>query len=245
MQQPWLNTPRTPQRLSTLDNVEAILSRAGEAQCQQLPESEAKRVLQEYGIPTTACLGAVSAEKAVELAEEIGYPVVLKALSPKIVHKSDVGGVKLGLRNAAEVDVAYHGILAVARTIDPSALVSVQEMAKPGVEVIIGAMTDPHFGPVIMFGLGGVFTELLEDVCFRLIPICRQDAQNMIASLKSAPLLTGYRGESPKDTAAVADILWRASELIWTHSEIIQLDLNPVIVHEKGAVVVDARAVLA
>lgn len=227
-----------------MDDIDAILSCAREAQCQCLPESEAKKVLETSGIPTTVCLEAINAEKAVELAGQIGYPVVLKALSPKIVHKSDVGGVKLGLRNAAEVEAAYQTMLTRAKAIDPDVLLTVQEMVEPGVEVIIGAVTDPHFGPVMMFGLGGIFTELLEDVCFRLIPISRQDAESMIVSTKSAPLLTGYRGQSRKDITAVADILWRVSELIKTHPEIIQLDLNPVIVHEKGAVVVDARAVL-
>lgn len=227
-----------------MDNVDVILSRAREANCECLLENDAKRVLQACGIPATICQEAANAEQAVELAEQMGYPVVLKALSPKIVHKSDVGGVRLGLNNAAEVEAAYQDILARASTIDPNTLVTVQAMIEPGIEVIIGTTTDTHLGPVMMFGLGGIFTELLEDVCFRLIPIRRQDAQRMIASLQSAPLLTGYRGQSPKDVAAVADILWRVSELIKAHPEIVELDLNPVIVHERGAVVVDARAVL-
>jgi acyl-CoA synthetase (NDP forming) len=228
-----------------LDQIDAIISSAKAAHRTCLIETESKNLLHACSIPTAQCREAANALEAVALAGEIGYPVVLKVLSPQILHKSDIDGVRVGLSDAAGVAEAYEDLVLRARAIDPQASVTVQPMVTQGVEVIIGVTRDPHFGPVLMFGLGGIFTELFKDVCFRMLPICLADAQSMVTSLKAAALLTGYRGQAPSDVNAITAILCQVSELIEAHPEIAELDLNPVIVHEHGAVVVDARAILA
>ncbi|WP_027717033.1 acetate--CoA ligase family protein [Desulfovirgula thermocuniculi] len=210
-----------------------------------LCEDEAKEVLRRAGVPVVPCRLAASEDEAVALAEEMGYPVVLKVRSPLIVHKTEAGGVALDLRGEAEVRRAYRGILSRAAALDPRALVSVQPMAPPGREVIVGVTGDPHFGPVIMAGLGGVLAEILEDVSFRLLPVAREEAVRMLRSLRGYRLLAGYRGVPPADIEALADLLVKVSGLMEAHPEIGELDLNPVLVYERGLVVADARLVLA
>jgi len=225
-----------------------IIDRAkGEAR-QLLTEVEAKQILEEAGIPTVRAHLARSREEAVRVAGELGFPVVLKVVSPRIVHKSDIGGVKLGLRSSEEVAQAYDDIAAAARKADPEAEmwgVSVQRMAAPGLEVIIGMTTDPQFGPVLMFGLGGILVEVLKDVAFRLIPIAPRDARQMVHEIKGYPILEGYRGQPPADVAALEDLLLKVSAFVEAHPEIAELDLNPVFAYPKGALAVDARIVLS
>lgn len=212
------------------------------AECRDLLlEAEAKQLLSLQGIPTTLCSEAKSADEAVALAESIGYPVVLKALSLKAIHKSDIGGVQLNLRNAQEVRQGYEAIAAVLVPVDQAGTVTVQEMVQAGIETIVGVTRDVHFGPILMFGLGGVFTEILGDMAFALIPIREGDAWRMITSVKGYPLLQGYRGEPRVNLDSIIDILLRLSSLVEEHPEIEELDLNPVIVHENDAIVVDAR----
>ena len=212
-----------------------------------LLEPEAKEICMEYGIPVTRFRMAKTGGEAVRLAEEMGYPIVLKIVSPHIIHKSDVGGVILHLKSPDEVRDAYDKILINAKRHKPDAKivgVLVQEMAPPSIEVIVGAIKDPQFGPALMFGLGGVFVEVLKDVTFRIAPITESDAREMITEVKAHPILRGYRGQPPADINAIVQILLNTSRLVMDHPEIKELDLNPIMVYEKGAKTVDARVIL-
>jgi len=212
-----------------------------------LLETEAKTVCMEYGIPVTEFKLAKSEAEAVEFADEIGYPVVLKIVSLDIVHKSDVGGVMVDLKDAMSVRNAYNQILENVMRHDAKARITgilIQEMAPSSTEVIVGAIKDPQFGPAIMFGLGGIFVEVLKDVTFRIAPITEDEACEMISEVKAYPLLKGYRNTPPADLEAIAKILLNTSRLVTDHSEIKELDLNPIMVYEKGAKTVDARIIL-
>ena len=213
-----------------------------------LLEPEAKAVCMKYGIPVTKFGVAKTIEEAVKLAEEIGYPVVLKVVSPDVIHKFDVGGVVLNLKGPEEVRKAFYQILENVRRNMPNAKVlgvTVQEMAPPSTEVIVGAIRDPQFGPALMFGMGGIFVEVLKDVTFRIAPITIEEAKEMIAEIRAYPLLKGYRGMPPADIEAIAQILVNTSHLMMENPEISELDLNPIIVYENGAKTVDARIMLA
>jgi acyl-CoA synthetase (NDP forming) len=213
-----------------------------------LTEVESKQLLEEAGIPTAHARLATSRDAAVQAAREIGFPAVLKVVSPQITHKTDVGGVKLDLKSPEEVAAAFEEIMAAARRAAPDATVdgvSVQQMARPGIEVIVGVSTDPQFGPVIMFGLGGVLVEVLKDVSFRIIPIAPRDARQMIREIKGFPLLEGYRGQDPADLAALESLLLRVSGFVEQQPEVSELDLNPVFAYKDGALAVDARIVLS
>ncbi|HEY8490261.1 MAG TPA: acetate--CoA ligase family protein [Dehalococcoidia bacterium] len=212
-----------------------------------LTEAESKAILAEAGIPTTRTVPAATAEEAVRAAEELGFPVVLKVASRDITHKSDVGGVRLDLRTPDQVREAFHAIMAAVRRASPDAAVqgvTVQEMARPGTEVIIGMTRDPQFGPVLMFGLGGILVELLQDVSFRVVPLTPRDADEMIREIKGFPLLEGYRGSEPADLAALRRVLLNLSAFVEAHPEVKELDLNPMIAYRDGALAVDARMVV-
>jgi len=212
-----------------------------------LLEPEAKMVCMEYGIPVTRFKVAGTPEEAVKFAEGIGYPVVLKIVSPDIIHKFDVDGVMLNLKSSEEVKAAYQSILKNVKKHKPDAKivgVLVQEMAPASTEVIVGATKDPQFGPALMFGLGGIFVEVLKDVTFRIVPITESDAREMITEVKAYPILKGYRGQPPADIDTIVNILLNTSKLVMDHQEIKELDLNPIMVYEKGAKTVDARIIL-
>jgi acetate---CoA ligase (ADP-forming) subunit beta len=201
----------------------------------------------EYHIPVTRFKLAKNEEEATEFAEQIGFPVVLKIVSPDIIHKSDAGGVKVNLKSTAEVRNAYRKILENAKKYDSAAKivgVLVQEMAPQSTEVIVGAIKDPQFGQTLMFGLGGIFVEILKDVAFRIAPVTREDAYEMITKIKAYPLLTGYRKTPPADLDTIINILLNASKLVMDYPEIKELDLNPIMAYEKGAKTVDARIIL-
>jgi acetyl-CoA synthetase (ADP-forming) len=212
-----------------------------------LLEPEAKTICAEYGVSVNKFSLATNEKEAVEQAEKIGYPIVLKIVSQDIIHKSDAGGVKVNLKTAAEVEAAYKTILENAKKYKADAKIDgiiVQEMAPQGTEVIVGAVKDPQFGPTVMFGLGGIFVELLKDVNFRVAPLTIVDAKEMITQLQAFPLLNGYRGSEPRDIDALAQILCDVSKLILDNPEIKELDLNPVMAYPKGAKTVDARIIL-
>lgn len=219
-----------------------IISRAQNEGRNYLMEHECKEILERQGLPTTGASAAQSREEAVELSSRIGYPVVLKVLSPEVVHKSDAGGVKLNLKNATEVERAYDEIVG-AFSGKKLAGVAVQKMASPGLEAIIGVSRDPTFGPVIMFGLGGVFVEVLKDVSFRILPVTGKDIEAMLEEIRGYSLLKGYRGTAV-DLAALKELLLKVSELVLCHPEIKELDLNPVFLYEDGYTIVDARIFL-
>ena len=212
-----------------------------------LTEIEAKELLKQAGISVVETKLASSEDDAVALSREFGFPVVLKIASPDVVHKTDAGGVKLNLKTSNQVAKAYEDIMKSIREKYPKAKiqgVSVQKMAKPGVEVIIGMSKDAQFGPVIMFGLGGVWVEILKDVSFRIVPLERRDAREMIQEIKGRPLLEGYRGQEPVDIANLEELILKVSSFIEQHPEIKELDLNPIFAYKDGAVAVDARIIL-
>ncbi|MDP2920223.1 MAG: acetate--CoA ligase family protein [Dehalococcoidia bacterium] len=212
-----------------------------------LTEIEAKQLLKNAGINVVDTRLAASKEQSVAIAKEIGFPVVLKIASADVVHKSDAGGVKLGLKTAAQVGKAYDDIMKSIKAAFPNAKiegVSVQGMARPGVEVIIGMSKDAQFGPVLMFGLGGVLVEILKDVSFRIVPLVKRDAREMIREIKGFPLLQGYRGSEPVDVENLENILLKVSEFIEKTPEVKELDLNPIFAYKDGAVAVDARVIL-
>lgn len=212
-----------------------------------LLEPEAKTVCAEYGIPVPRFMEAHSREDAIRSAEKLGFPVVLKVVSPQVIHKSDAGGVAVGLKNSTELEGAYSRVLENVKKSSPKAKivgVLVEEMAPPSIEIIVGAAKRPKFGPVIMLGLGGVFAEVLKDVSFRVAPIVRADALEMVTELKAYPLLKGYRNQPPGDIESLLEVLMKVSSLVVEHRDIEGIDLNPVLIYEKGVKAVDARIAL-
>jgi acetate---CoA ligase (ADP-forming) subunit beta len=213
-----------------------------------LTEIESKEVLQEAGIPVVVAALALDSKAAAKAAQQMGFPAVLKIISPDIAHKSDVGGVLLGLESKDEVERAFDEIMAAVKAAQPDARiegVAVQKMAPAGTEVIIGMSKDPQFGPVMMFGLGGVFVEVLKDVTFRIVPLEPRDAREMVREIKGFAVLEGVRGQPAADLGALENLILRVSEFIGAHPEVEELDLNPVIAYPDGAVAVDARIVVA
>jgi len=212
-----------------------------------LLEPEAEAVCMKYGIPVTDFKLAKNEAEAVKFAEQIGYPVALKIVSPDVIHKSDIGGVLVDLKTAKDVREAYERILRNVKKHNANAKITgilVQEMAPSSTEVIVGAIKDPQFGPTVMFGLGGIFVEVLKDVTFRIAPITEEEACEMITEVRAYPLLKGYRNSPPADIGAIVKILLNTSRLAMEHQEIKELDLNPILVYKKGAKTVDARIIL-
>jgi len=232
-----------------VSKVKEIIEKAQMGNRTYLLENEAKTIIREYGIPVTRFEVAGTADEAVEHAEKIGYPVVLKILSPDVIHKSDVGGVMVNLKNDKEVRKAYSEIINNVRKhkADVKIIgVLVQEYApEPIAEVIVGMTKDPQFGPAIMFGLGGIFVEVFKDVSFRIAPLTEYDAKEMIMEIRSYPILTGVRGRKPVDINELVSIILKVSKLVTEHPEIDQLDLNPIFAYDKGALTVDARIILS
>lgn len=213
-----------------------------------LTEIESKQILADAGIPVAVAQLAKTADEAAQLAGEAGFPTVLKIVSPEITHKSDIGGVKLGLGSADEVKKAFDEIVAAAKKAEPKAHiegVAVQKMAPAGTEVIVGMSKDPQFGPVLMFGLGGIFVEVLKDVAFRIVPLEARDARQMVREIKGFPVLEGVRGQPPADLAALEGMILKLSEFVEAHPEIEELDLNPVFAYADGVIAVDARIVIS
>ena len=227
---------------------ESVLGEARAEGRTLLNEVEAKTLLREAGIAATAATLATSRDQAQAQADQMGYPVVLKVVSPDIAHKSDVGGVKLNLRDRDGVGAAFDEIMVNSKKAEPNATikgVSVQQMAAQGTEVIVGMTTDPQFGPVMMFGLGGIMVEVLKDVSFRLVPVSDKDAGQMIDEIKGKPILQGVRGQPAADIAALKQTIVKVSEFVAAHPEVRELDLNPVFAYPDGAVAVDGRIVVS
>ena len=212
-----------------------------------LTEFESKKILKQAGIPVVETKLAKTQKEAVSLSQKIGFPVVLKIVSPDVIHKSDSGGVKLSINSVTEVKKAYDEILKKVRKQYPHAVihgVSSQKMVRPGTEVIIGTSKDPQFGPVIMFGLGGIFVELLKDVSFRVIPVEQRDVHEMIKEIKGYPLLQSFRGKEPASLSALVEIILKISKLMEENPQIKELELNPIFAYRNKAVAVDARIIL-
>ncbi|MEE2783640.1 MAG: acetate--CoA ligase family protein [Pseudomonadota bacterium] len=228
-------------------NIESVVQQARVEGRSLLNEIEAKQLLGEAGVPVAQTVLATNEEEARIQAKRVGYPVVLKIVSPDITHKSDVGGVKVGLDDEAEVTAAYAEIIDNAKAAEPEAAitgVAVQHMAPAGTEVIVGMTTDPQFGPVVMFGLGGIMVEVMKDVTFRVVPIEDRDATQMIDEIKGVAILEGVRGQAPADKKAIKDAILSISRFVEAHPEVQEIDLNPMMVYADGAVAVDARIVI-
>jgi acyl-CoA synthetase (NDP forming) len=225
----------------------ALIVRARQQGRTLLTELESKQIMHDLGIPTTLGQLATSEEEAVRAADAMGYPVVLKIASPDIVHKSDVGGVKLHLQDGEAVRQAFRAMQQSVAAQAPGARVdgiSVQPMAAPGVEVIVGMSRDATFGPVLMFGLGGVLVEVLKDVTFRIVPLSQRDAREMIHDIQGFTVLTGYRGTAPTDLEALQHILLTLSAFVASTPDVKEIDLNPIYAYAQGALAVDARVLL-
>jgi acyl-CoA synthetase (NDP forming) len=213
-----------------------------------LTEIESKQALAAVGIPVAEAHLATTAEEAATAAKKVGFPVVIKVVSPDITHKSDVGGVRIGLESKKEVISAFEEMLAAVREVQPKARidgVAVQHMAPAGIEVIIGMSKDPQFGPVLMFGLGGVLVEVLKDVAFRIVPLEPRDARQMVREIKGYPVLEGVRGQGPADLAALESLILKLSEFVEANPQIDELDLNPIFAYSDGVIAVDARIVIS
>lgn len=229
------------------DAIKALFAKLKAENRINMLETESRELLRAYDMPLPPAMVAESAEKAAEAAGAIGFPLAMKIVSPDIIHKSDAGGVKINLSSEAELRQAFDEIRgnaekATARERIVGALIS--PMAGPGQECIIGMIRDLQFGPVIMFGLGGIFVEVLKDVSFRVAPLSLEDIDEMIEESKGYKVLTGIRGEKPKDINAIQEMLAKLSQIAVENPEITEIDLNPVIVHEKGASVVDSRIII-
>ncbi|MFX1501148.1 MAG: acetate--CoA ligase family protein [Promethearchaeota archaeon] len=215
-----------------------------------LMEHESKSIVSEYGVPVGEFKVVNSQEEAVDYAKSIGFPVVAKLMSPEIIHKTEAGVIKLNLKNEEEVKTAFNEVIENAMNYKADAKitgVSIQKMAEGGiVEIIIGGIRDTHFGPVLMFGLGGIFVEIFKDVSYRVCPITADETNKMIRSIKAFPLLDGYRGTPKADINQVVDTITKCCKMMMDNPQIEELDLNPIIVFEdgKGIIVVDARIIL-
>ncbi len=212
-----------------------------------LTAPEGKRVCDAYGIATPAEAVATSAADAAKAASAMGFPVVLKIVSPEILHKTEAGGVIVGVKSAAEAEAGYATIIANAKKYNAKATllgVQVQQMLEGGQEVIIGAVTDPAFGKLVAFGLGGILVEVLKDITFRLAPASRDDALSMLDGIAAAEILKGVRGADPVDRDALAAMIENVSQLTADFPEIVEMDLNPVFATKKGAIAADVRIVV-
>ena len=224
-------------------NISELLKKKLESNQTVLTEFESKELLKEIGISIPAQKLTSTKEETVSAGNNIGFPVVLKLMAEDIVHKSDTGAVKLNIKNEEETGNAFEELMNIPSQAEK--LISVQKMAdEPITELIIGMTTDAQFGPALMFGIGGILVELLEDVSFRIAPITEYDAREQIHEIKGFPILDGYRGKPKADIEAIVQTLLKVSDLVIKHEEIYEMDLNPVFIYDKGLICVDARIIL-
>ena len=224
-----------------------IIARARRVGETNLSQHDAMRVLEFYGFPVARTEFAKTSKEAVEAAERIGYPVAMKIVSPDVVHKVDVGAVKLDLAGEQAVRDAYGKILKNVNRASPTVRVEgviVQEHVRGGRETIVGMRRDPKFGPLLMFGLGGIYVEAYRDVSFRLAPVRELGAYHMISELRGSKILEGFRGQPPADTKALAECIERMSQLAVELEDVQEVDLNPLVAFEKGCKAVDARIIM-
>lgn len=232
------------------DRVRKLFEKVRESRRVELGELEAREVIEAYGMRLPQSRLARTPDEAAQIAAEIGFPVVMKISSPDILHKSDIGGVKVGVSDTTAARDIFELIEYRARKYSPDASiwgVLVQEMVRKGREMLVGIKRDPQFGPLIAVGMGGIYVEVLRDVAFRLAPVSRQEVAEQIRSIKTFPLLRGVRGEQPADIAAAEEVVLRVSQLVTDFPEIVEMDINPLVVHNQGegAIVLDARIILA
>jgi 4-hydroxybutyryl-CoA synthetase (ADP-forming) len=235
----WINAPTGKITKFKVNKAKAqkIFDQVKKEKRPNLLEEEGQEVLKAYGLPLPASALAATESEAVKIAKKIGYPVVMKIASPQIVHKSDAGGVKVNLTNDSEIKDAFKTIIKNAKKYNKKAEIKgvlIVEMVKGGKELIIGSKLEPGFGPVIMLGMGGIYVEVLKDVTFKIAPVTEMEADDMIASIKTQKLLQGVRGEKPSDISKLSECIQRLSQLVSDFAEIKELDMNPVLVMEKG-----------
>jgi acyl-CoA synthetase (NDP forming) len=226
---------------------ETIIQRATKEGRSSLLIHEAQRICELHRIPTPKSGLATNAEEAVHQAKEIGFPVVMKIVSPQILHKSEVGGVVSDIRDERQLKSEYEKLIARMRSREHSARllgVLVQRMMPPSTELIVGGIRDKQFGPSVMFGIGGIFAEVYDDVAFRVAPIDTTDALSLIRGLRGSKILSGFRGKPPADLDAIVGVLIGVSKLMTEHDTIEQLDLNPIIAYSDGLCAVDCRIII-
>ncbi len=227
--------------------VQKILQKIVAEKRRELTELEAKNILEEYKIPVVKTKLATTADEAIELAASLKYPIVLKIASPDILHKIDAGGVLTSLETPKEVKNGYRKIIQNAKRYNPRARilgVTIQRQIPRGVEIIVGALKDPVFGPCVMFGMGGTWVEIMNDVSFRLAPTTVNEALEMMTEIKAYPLLTKYRGTEGVDLQGIADIIVKISKLMSENLNIAEIDVNPIFARVDSVIAVDARMVL-
>jgi len=224
-----------------------VLKKISEINRKILLENESKDICSFYNIPVTKFFVSKNLNESIKAAKKIGFPVVIKVLSPDIIHKSDIGGVILNINNVKELRKGYHQLIQNVKKNAPNANILgiiIEEQLSKGLEVIIGGIRDNQFGPTIMFGLGGIFTEVFKDVAFRVAPIKKSDAIEMINEIKGSMIIKGYRRGRKLDINSIIDILLKVSRMMIEIPYISQIDLNPIMLYEQGAVVADARIIL-
>ena len=227
--------------------VKEVFKKAREEKRTNLIETESRAILKAYGVPLPEAFLAGDREAAKEAAGKLDYPVAMKVVSADIIHKSDAGGIELNLKSITEIEEAFTEIMANAcKVTDKERILGtlVTPMAREGLECIAGMIRDPQFGPVLMFGLGGIFVEVLKDVAFRVAPLADEDIEEMIAEIRGYKLLTGIRGEKPKDVNALKKIIRKLADIALENPQIQEIDLNPVILHAEGVSIVDSRMIL-
>jgi acetyltransferase len=244
----WKDLPKEEPKTFTADKatVAAAFAKTRAEGRKDLNEVECADILKAYGFTLPAAKLCASANDAASFSDSIGYPVVMKIASPDILHKSDVGGVKVGLKNAEEVRAAFETMMTNVIAKKPDADiwgVNIQQMITDGKQLILGMSRDATFGPMIMFGLGGIYVEVLKDVIFRISPLTERDAREMVTSIRSYKLLTGARGEKSVDIDAIVEALQRLSQLFSDFPEIVEMDINPLIAMPEngGSVAIDSR----
>ncbi|OYV64389.1 MAG: hypothetical protein B7Z72_13295, partial [Gemmatimonadetes bacterium 21-71-4] len=242
----WITRPPEAAEPLPVDRAaaDAIMRRAAAGGRTQLTELEALHLLAAYGVHTADARLVTGPDAAADAAGTLGFPVVLKIVSPDIVHKSDVGGVRVNLRAPGDVRAAYDDLLATVARRAPKARVSgvlVQRQLAGGTETIVGVVRDPSFGPLVMFGLGGLFVEAMHDVVFRMPPLGARTADEMVRGIRGLGILTGTRGSPPADLPAIGEVLRRIGQLAVDHPAVAELDVNPLVAFDQGAVALDAR----
>ena len=244
----WINRPEKtyPGFGGMRENAVEVFENAKKENRDRLADPEVHDVLNAYGFPQPKSLFGRTSEEAVDAAKDIGYPVVMKIISPQIVHKSDIGGVRVNLKNKKDVENAFFDITTHVKNIMPTAHiygVLIQEMVPKGKEIIMGITKDPQFGHMIMFGLGGIYVEVLKDISFRIVPLSQEDAHEMIRETRTFPLLRGVRGEAEADIEAIEKSLLVLSQMAVDFPQIIEADINPLLVQQRGqgVVAIDAR----
>ena len=246
----WIDRPKTEVKHFDVDLVQArkIIARAKQAGLTNLSQTDAMSLLSAYGLPAIKTEFARTRQQAVTLAKKVGLPVAMKIVSPDVVHKTDIGAVKLDLNSDQDVGAAFEEILKNVKTNSPGARIEgvlLQNYVTGGTETIIGIHRDPKFGPMLMFGLGGIYVEAYRDVSFRLAPIRELGARNMIQQIRGGKILEGFRGQPPRDVEAIAECIERLSQLAMDLEEVQELDVNPLLAFEKGCKAVDARVIIS